>query len=221
MGSTIGGKILVLGCADGKMPTYKLTYFPVTALAEPIRFLLSYLGEDFEDFRFNREDWPSIKPTMPFGKVPVLEIDGKQVHQSTAICRYLGKQAKLAGKDDWEALQIDVAVDTLHDMRQAIANYWYDDNEESKSKKHGPLINEILPFYLSKFDELVKENKGYLANSELSWGDLYFVGLADYLIRMIGFDFYEKYENLKRLRDNVLALPKIQEWINKRPKTDF
>lgn len=45
------------------MPTYKLTYFPVTALAEPIRFLLSYMGEEFEDFRFNREDWPSIKPS--------------------------------------------------------------------------------------------------------------------------------------------------------------
>lgn len=57
---------------------------------------------------------------MPFGKVPVLEIDGKQVHQSTAITRYLGKQAKLAGKDDWEALQIDIVVDTLHDMRQGI-----------------------------------------------------------------------------------------------------
>jgi glutathione S-transferase len=54
---------------------------------------------------------------MPFGKVPVLEVDGKQLHQSTAISRYLGRQAKLAGKDDWEALQIDIAVDTIHDLR--------------------------------------------------------------------------------------------------------
>ncbi|XP_014273946.2 glutathione S-transferase [Halyomorpha halys] len=158
---------------------------------------------------------------MPFGKVPVLEIDGKQVHQSTAISRYLGKQAKLAGRNDWEALQIDVAVDTLHDMRQAIADYWYDDNVELRAKKHGPLINEILPFYLRKFDELVKENNGYLANGELSWGDIYFVGVSDYLIKMIEFDFYEKYENLKHLKENVLSQPKIQEWVNKRPKIDF
>ncbi|CAH1407481.1 unnamed protein product [Nezara viridula] len=203
------------------MPSYKLTYFPVAALGEPIRFLLSYLGEDFEDYRFNSEDWPTIKPNMPFGKVPVLEVDGKKVHQSTAISRYLGKLAKLAGKNDWEALQIDVAVDTLHDMRQAIANYWYDDNEETKAKKLGPLKSEILPFYLSKFDELAKENNGYLANGELSWGDLYFVAISEYLIKMIGFDFYDKYENLKQLRENVLSLPKIQEWIKKRPKTDF
>ncbi|KAE8573026.1 glutathione S-transferase isoform X2 [Halyomorpha halys] len=158
---------------------------------------------------------------MPFGKVPVLEIDGKKVHQSTAICRYLGKQAKLAGKNDWEALQIDVAVDTLHDMRLAIINYWYDENEESRAKKQGPLMNEILPFYLSKFDELVKENNGYLANGQLSWGDLYFVAASEYSIKMIEFDFYEQYENLKRLRDNVLSIPQIQEWMNKRPKTDI
>lgn len=54
---------------------------------------------------------------MPFGQVPVLEIDGKKVNQSTAICRYLAKQHGLAGKDDWENLEIDVAVDNIHDLR--------------------------------------------------------------------------------------------------------
>lgn len=44
------------------MPSYKLTYFPVKALGEPIRFLLSYGGVEFEDIRFNRDDWPKLKP---------------------------------------------------------------------------------------------------------------------------------------------------------------
>lgn len=46
-----------------KMPKYKLTYFNFTARAEPIRFLLSYLNEDFEDNRFEREQWPALKPS--------------------------------------------------------------------------------------------------------------------------------------------------------------
>lgn len=45
------------------MTTYKLSYFNFTARAEPIRFLLSYLNIDFEDIRFEIEQWPSIKPS--------------------------------------------------------------------------------------------------------------------------------------------------------------
>lgn len=45
------------------MTSYKVTYFDITALAEPIRFLLSYLNIDFEDFRFQREQWPALKPS--------------------------------------------------------------------------------------------------------------------------------------------------------------
>jgi hypothetical protein len=45
-------------------PKYKLTYFSVTALGEPIRWLLSYGGVEFEDFRFESEQWPQIKPSM-------------------------------------------------------------------------------------------------------------------------------------------------------------
>jgi hypothetical protein len=43
-------------------PTYKFTYFNVKALGEPIRWLLSYGGVEFEDNRIVREDWPQIKP---------------------------------------------------------------------------------------------------------------------------------------------------------------
>lgn len=42
---------------------YKLTYFPVKALGEPIRMLLSYGGIEFEDVRFERDNWPNIKPS--------------------------------------------------------------------------------------------------------------------------------------------------------------
>lgn len=50
-------------------PKYKLTYFSVTALGEPIRLLFKYGGIDFEDFRFKNEDWPQLRPRELFFSV--------------------------------------------------------------------------------------------------------------------------------------------------------
>lgn len=58
-----------------------------------------------------------IIPDTPFGQMPLLEHNGKVAHQSLAICRYLAKQVKLVGKDDWEDLEIDATADTISDLR--------------------------------------------------------------------------------------------------------
>nr|AFJ75815.1 glutathione s-transferase S1 [Sogatella furcifera] len=199
------------------MSTYKLTYFPVTALGEPIRWLMSYLDIKFEDYRFEREQWPSIKPTTPFGQVPVLEIDGKAVWQSVAISRYFGKKADLAGKDEWESLMIDVIVDTFSDFRLAVGKWFYESDEATKKNLEKPLFETTIPFYLEKFDSKIKENGGFLANGKLSWGDIYFVAVSGYVNHMLGFNMSEKYDNIKALCEKVSAIPKIKEWIAKCP----
>ncbi|XP_067008891.1 glutathione S-transferase [Anabrus simplex] len=202
-------------------PKYKLTYFPVKALGEPIRFLLSYGGMEFEDYRFEVERWPELKPKMPFGQTPVLEVDGKMINQSTAISRYLAKQVGLAGSDDWEALQIDAIVDTITDFRLKIGNYHYDDDPASKKKKYEPLVKEIIPYYMPKFEEVVKNNNGYFVNGKLTWADLYFVAVLDYLNAMVGKDLLENCPGLQALKEKVLAIPSIKAWVEKRPQSEF
>ncbi|XP_011866585.1 PREDICTED: glutathione S-transferase-like [Vollenhovia emeryi] len=199
------------------MPSYKLTYFPVTALAEPIRFLLSYADIEFEDERFDKNDWPKLKPTMPFGKVPVLAVDGKKIDQSVAICRYLAKQCSLAGKNDWESLEIDSTVDTIHDLRTNIAGFHYESNEQAKETKLKTAKETTVPYYLERLDAQVKKNGGYFVGGALSWADLSFVGLLDYLNFMMDEDIIEKYENLKQLQKKVEEVPAIKKWIAKRP----
>ncbi|CAH1400887.1 unnamed protein product [Nezara viridula] len=194
------------------MAKYKLTYFDLPGFGEPIRWLLSILGDEFEDRRLSREEWPSIKPTTPFGKVPTLEFEGQVVAQSTAICRYLGRKAMLAGDDDLEALQIDMVVDVIHDIRQALSGARYETNEEVKVKKLEELNKETLPFYFEKLDERVEKNNGYLANGKLSWGDVFFVALMGRIKEAVGYDLTEKHQNLKRLNDTVLSLPQIKKW---------
>ncbi|CAI6360812.1 unnamed protein product [Macrosiphum euphorbiae] len=199
------------------MAVYKLTYFNFPALAEPIRFLLSYLEIDFEDFRFEREQWPSIKPTMPFGKVPVLEIDGKALNQSVAISRYLSKKAGLAGSDEWESLLIDIAVDNVNDLREALALSAFDPNEESKAKKYVTLINETIPLYLNKFENTVGENNGYFVNGKLSLADIHFVALLDFLSFLAKVDLIEGRPILQAHKKKILDIPQIKSYMAKRP----
>lgn len=56
---------------------------------------------------------------MPMGQMPVLEFDGKKIHQSVSICRFLAKKVGLDGKTDFENFEIDSIVDTLTDFRQS------------------------------------------------------------------------------------------------------
>jgi len=44
------------------MPSYKLLYFNFKGRAEIIRLLFAEGGVDYEDKRFDPQEWPSIKP---------------------------------------------------------------------------------------------------------------------------------------------------------------
>lgn len=202
-------------------PAYKVTYFELTALGEPIRFLLSYGGLEFEDKRIPKGQWPTVKPTMPYGQMPILEHNGKIAHQSIAICRYLAKQVKLIGKNDWEDLEIDATVDTINDLRLKIALYYFEPNENFKRAQEAPLFNETIPFYLEKLEGQAKKNNGYFVGGKLTWADLFFVALEDYMSFLTKKDLIANCPNLQTVKENVLKVPKVKAWVDKRPRTKY
>ncbi len=58
---------------------------------------------------------------MPFGQVPVLEVDGeKMLAQSMTIARYLARRHGLAGQNDWEQSQADMYCDCVYDLHNGI-----------------------------------------------------------------------------------------------------
>ncbi|GLG96447.1 Glutathione S-transferase [Gryllus bimaculatus] len=197
-------------------PTYKLTYFDVMALGEPIRYMLAYGNINFEDKRIPRESWPKLKPKTPYGKMPVLEIGEKKAHQSISICRYLSKKVGLGGIDDWQNLKIDSTVDTVVDIRIAIFNLVFAPESE-KEKMRETFDKETLPFYLNRLDEQVKENGGFFVDKKLTWADLHFAATIDSAKEFLKTNPVEDYPHLKALVDKVWNLPRIKSWRANRP----
>ncbi|XP_076673268.1 glutathione S-transferase-like [Andrena cerasifolii] len=202
------------------MPTYKLTYFDLTGLGEPIRLLLHQSGIKFEDKRVTFEEWPQLKPQMPMGQLPVLEIDGKPYYQSKAICRLISKRNNLYGSSDVEAYQIDATIDTIDDLRIAMSQYHWEQDPAFKAKLKEIALKK-LPVYLDKFEEQVKNNGGYFVNGKLSWPDLLYTAYTDTLSAILEADLNKDHLELQKLVQKVRSLPNIKAYLAKRPKTVF
>ena len=90
---------------------YKLIYFNARGGAEFIRLIFAQAAVEYQDVRIEGEQWPHLKLQMPFGVVPVLEVDGKLLGGSVVIGRYLAEQFGLGGDSDLENAQIAAIVD--------------------------------------------------------------------------------------------------------------
>ncbi|XP_044269049.1 glutathione S-transferase-like [Tribolium madens] len=201
-------------------PNYKLIYFNARGRAEHIRFIFAYAGVDYEDERIPREKWPEIKKRTPFGMLPVLEIDGKAVAQSNAVARYLARQYGLAGRNEWEALQCDVLVDTLGDLKQVLAQFRMEQDPIKKEEKKARLMKETIPFYLSKFEKMLSENNGFSVGSEITWCDFVFAVSLENFEHIFGKAALDQYPALKALKIKVYNIPSINAWVSKRPATE-
>nr|AIZ46905.1 glutathione S-transferase sigma 5 [Cnaphalocrocis medinalis] len=204
------------------MPKVVFSYFPVKALGESGRLLLAYGGQDFEDNRVTPDKWPEYKPSTPFGQMPVLEIDGKKYTQSVAIARYLGRKYGLVGADAEQDFEIDQNVDFINDIRAKAATVHYEADEALKKKKHEDFSKNFYPVLLGKLNDIVEKNNGHIALGKLTWGDFVFAGMYDYLKAMLASDdIDQRYPALKRVAEHVYALPQLQAYLAKAPKTEI
>ena len=108
------------------IPALRLTYLDIKGKAEPIRLALSIGQIPFEDRRVSYDEIRAMRAEgrLPFGQVPVLEIDGGPAHgQSLAILHWAGKQAGLYPSH--LQLAIDGALLCMEDIQAALLPVFY------------------------------------------------------------------------------------------------
>jgi len=198
----------------------KLSYFdaPVSR-GEECRLALHIAGVDFEDHRIQRKEWPALKPKMPFGTVPVLELPGHPpIGQCNAILTYIGRQYGLHPTDAFEAARHEAVMCHVEDLRGKVSPTIRISDEAEKKKAREDLVASYLPAWAASVERQI-ESGPFFAGEKLHVVDLklyaavhwFSEGKVDYIPATIFADA----PKLNRLHDSVRDDPRVRAWYAK------
>jgi glutathione S-transferase len=95
-------------------------------------------------------------------------------------------------------------------------------NLETKEEMKRKLIDETIPKYLGKVNDIKKKNGGtFLLGDKLTWVDIQYAHFLELFVDTMGAQIAAPFTNLLELQKAVFEIPEIKVWIECRPKTEF
>uniref|UniRef100_A0A914XIX4 glutathione transferase n=1 Tax=Plectus sambesii TaxID=2011161 RepID=A0A914XIX4_9BILA len=209
------------------VPKYRLVYFNVQGRAEIARLLFHEAGEKFEDHRIEFSEWPAFKPHTPFGQLPVLEYNGKQLAQSGTINRFLAHRFGLAGKTEWEQAQVDEFGGYVSDSLNKLAPWFAEKDPEKKTELYREIKESAIKPLMAKVDHMLEKNgTGWIIGSDLTLADIIIFQAVDMFkhnkafVECGGMNM-NHYRRVQALVERVANRPNIKPYLASRPKTDM
>eukprot|EP00923_Selenidium_pygospionis_P002713 GHVN01004176.1.p1 GENE.GHVN01004176.1~~GHVN01004176.1.p1 ORF type:complete len:256 (-),score=34.42 GHVN01004176.1:116-883(-) len=166
----------------------ELIYFPISARSHTIRMALAF-GDIQYEMHFVT-DWPAMKPTTPFGQLPVLRLttsagEVKDICQVQAILNAVGGMAGLVPEDLWERVKCVEMISCVDDtMKNVYQGLWADDLEAYEAKMMDEKNNQSLCVLLRKVEAIIKGNgskAGFCVGEKMTTADLVVFHLVDWL----------------------------------------
>jgi prostaglandin-H2 D-isomerase / glutathione transferase len=203
----------------------KVTYFAIPGRGESIRLALAIGGANFQDDRVQFKDWPTVKPTTPWGSLPVLTLStGEVFGQQRSILRMVGKEAGLYPEDIQKAALVDSLMDAMEDIGTLASKQGQNLAKDEKEAVRATSIAKGGPVYaaLEKIDTFIGAHgsDGFAVGNSLTIADVFLFtnlgslvsGLYDGIpLDAIDYDF----PNLTAVRKTVRSQPAVVEWYNK------
>jgi glutathione S-transferase len=197
--------------------TAVLAYWDIRGLAQPIRLLLNYVGEDFEDRmytcgpapNYDRSSWMDIKNTMglDFPNLPYYMSGDVKITQSNTILRYVGRKYNLLGESDVEQIRVDMMLNEIADFRSGFTRLCY-----------GPTFKKMREPYIEMCKGKLKQFEDFLGDRQFFAGDK--LTVADFPVyeildhhRILEPTILNDYPKLTAFMDRFEALPKIKAYM--------
>ncbi|DAZ93226.1 TPA: hypothetical protein N0F65_005080 [Lagenidium giganteum] len=199
-------------------PKIKLIYFDGPGRAEFARLAFAFGNVPFEDARVTGEQFGALKPSLPLGQVPAVEVDGKTFSQSIATARYAAKLSGAYPSDPLKALRVDMVIDTFVDVTNIIVDIkWVEKNEDAKAAKTKKLLEETLPKTFTALEKMIDGK--FFAGDEITLADIGLFDRVEYGIKAHFPEFdVSKFSKLSAIIAAVKAHPNIAAYLAKHQK---
>jgi prostaglandin-H2 D-isomerase / glutathione transferase len=199
----------------------KVSYFNARGRAELTRILLADAGVEFEDVRLDKEAFVALKPSLPNGQLPVLEVDGKVLAQSAAMAQYVAAANGFYTGDTFTDAKINELHENVRDEIGALVKAKFSENKDEELKK---FITEVHPKWLKRYEVVYASNTDTVFSyaDKPTLGDYAVFQLLDEL-RLFNpnSSIPEDFPNLKKFVETMYARPRIAAWLEKRPASSF
>ncbi|KAJ1492635.1 hypothetical protein T484DRAFT_1930799 [Baffinella frigidus] len=211
----------------------KLTYFDIDGVAEKVRICLRTASPapiPFEDVRVAFPEFAALKPTLPNGQLPIMQIDdGPVMTQSAGMFRWAGRLSGHMPQDPMEQLKVEEIMGLVEDMAKEISPSLYITRKPEDFGHFGVAPEKLTEFQLklraniaapgSAFHKVAANLEKKLEGSTSGWfcGDKPTCADIEMFVRMhwlkkgvldgIPTDIWSTYPNLEKMFAQMAAIP--------------
>lgn len=221
-----------------KVPAPKsveLSYFDIKAHpGEKVRLAFVLSGTKFSDNRIKFPDWEALKPSLKYGQLPRLVVDGAEQYQSGAMLRWAGRlgDGALYPVDDLATFtKVEEMLNLSDDLQRAWLpslylgmgrheKYGYPkewkDKEATLKRVREAFVADELPKFMAFLTAELEATGAFLAGATPTVADCqwlpqvkYFsTGIADHVPK----DCLDKYPTVLAWVKRMHAIPAVQQW---------
>ena len=194
-----------------------LTYFDAPmSRGEECRLALHLGGVDFDDKRIKREEWMALKPTTPFGSLPLFAVPGHPVlAQSNAILVYVGRRHGLHPKDDLEAARHEAIMSYVEELRGNVTPTMRMQDAAEKQRARENLAATYLPTWGANVEKEIG-NGPFFGGAAINVVDLKLHMIMSWLtggaLDHIPTTVFATYPKLNRLHEAVASHERVKDW---------
>ena len=150
----------------------KLTYFRGRGRAETTRWMLAAAGVSFENVVVDTpEQLADLRASgkLPFDQMPLMELDGHCLSQSSAMIRYLARRAGLYGANDTDAMWADLVAGVVADFAEGAMQAAFKPTDEAAIADLEARFAKFGPRFEARLEA---QGSGFCASGAMTFADV-------------------------------------------------